>query len=122
VRRTLGVGLAALGALLAAYILGEYELTLWTSLVAGVVVGAGVSESLVTVARWRGWLPAVLAGAAAGLAVAWAGRIDSNYGIDPYPTTAWLGVVVAALVAAGRLVAGTGLRFPRPGATDSPSP
>jgi hypothetical protein len=121
VRRTLGLGLAGLGALLAAYILGEYELSLWTSLVAGLVVGGGVSEALVSVAKWRGWTPAVLAGLAAGVAVAWAGRIDSNYGIDPYPTAAWLGAAVATVVAGGRLALGARpFRPVRPGGTGTP--
>jgi hypothetical protein len=98
------VALVVAGAALGALILGEYELTFWTSLASGVVLGVAAGELLLTVGRWHGSAAAAIASVAAAAAVGWAGRIDANFGIDPYPKWAWVGVAVAALTGAGRVL------------------
>jgi hypothetical protein len=95
---------AAAAACLTALILGEYELTLGTAAAAAVVVGLGLPEILLGVARWRGAAPAVAAAALAGGSVAWAGWISSGRGVAPMRSTVWVGVALAAALAAGRLL------------------
>jgi ABC-type enterobactin transport system permease subunit len=102
VRPTLALLTAVLAAVLTAYVLGEYELTPVVSLVAGLVVGFGMGELLVSVGRWRGLVPAALAAVLAAAAVLWAGWIDSGEGVEPYPTPAYLGAAVGAVTAAVR--------------------
>src|SRR5690606_16361163 len=84
VRRTLGLLVAAAAAALTALILGEYELTLGTATAAGLVVGLGLPEIVLGVARWRGPVPAVLGAAMAGGSILWAGWISSGRGVAPF--------------------------------------
>jgi len=101
-RRTVGVLVAALGALLAAFILGEYELVGLVPLVAGAVVGLLVGEAVVGIARWRGPVAAVLAAILAAGSLLWAGWIDSSEGLEPYPALAAVGALLAAASAGAR--------------------
>jgi hypothetical protein len=103
VRRTLALVAAALAAALTALILGEYELTLATATAAGLVVGAGLPEIVLGVARWRGSVPAAVGAGLAGGSLAWAGWISSGRGVAPMRGTVWVGVALAAVLAAARL-------------------
>lgn len=88
---------------LAALILGEYELTLGTAAAAGLVLGAGLPEIVLGVARWRGTVPAAATAVFAGASVLWAGWISSGRGVAPLRATVWVGVAVGAVLAAWRL-------------------
>ena len=103
-RRTLALVAAAAAAAFAALILGEYQLTLLTSIAAGVVVGFLVAETFLLAAEWRGIVPAVIAGVLAAGSILWAAWISSGNGLAPMRATAWVGVVLALLVGAGRLI------------------
>ena len=103
-RRTLALVGAAACAALAALILGEYELTLWTAIASGVIVGFLVAEVVLIAANWRGPLPAGAAAVLAGGSILWAGWIGSGRGLEPIRGTAWFGVVLGAAVSALRLV------------------
>lgn len=102
-RRTLALAAAAVAATLAALILGEYELTLATAATAGVVMGFGLPEIVLGVARWHGVVPAVVGAVLAGGSLLWAGWISSGEGLAPIRSTVWVGVAVAAGLAALRL-------------------
>ena len=103
VRIALAGVLCAAGAVVLGFILGEYEFSLWIGLVAGLVVGFLLAELALGVAGERDWVVAgVIAVIAAG-ALLWAGRVDSDGGVEPYPVTAVLGAVLAAAVALWRL-------------------
>lgn len=99
-RRTLAVVLAASAAVLAAVILGEYELTWKVGLAAGVGVALVLTELVGVMGRWRGPAAAAVAAGLAVGAVVGAGRIDSNGGLEPFPVGAWFGVVGAIVVSA----------------------
>lgn len=103
-RRILALVAAAAVAALTALILGEYELTLGTSVAAGLVVGFGLPEVILGIARWRGAVPAALGSLLAGGSIVWAGWISSGRGVAPFRATAWIGVALAAVLCAGRLL------------------
>jgi hypothetical protein len=103
VRRTLALAAAAAAAALAALILGEYELTLATAAAAGVVIGFGLPEIVLGVARWRGVVPAAVGAVLAGGALGWAGWSGAGGGRAPIRSTVWVGVALAAGLAALRL-------------------
>jgi hypothetical protein len=103
VRRTLAVVAVVAAASLTALILGEYQLTLWTGMAAGVIVGVLLGEIVLGIARWRGWLPALGNGLLAAGALVWAGWIESGQGVAPMRSTVWLAAGVAAAVGVARL-------------------
>jgi hypothetical protein len=101
-RQVVAVVLGALAAAAGGFVVGEYAFTGATPFVAGVLFGLVISEIVVTVARKKtvvlGMTSAVMA--AAGLAYAvWD---DAGYGVRPVATSAWIGVALAAAVAAIR--------------------
>ena len=102
VRAAVAVTLAAGMSALAAPILGEYEITLSTGFVAGVVVGLVVAEIVVSGTRWRGPMPVVVAVGLAVASLGWAGWIDAGEGLEPYPTGGWIAVATGGVVAAAR--------------------
>ena len=95
--------LSVAAAVILGFILGEYEFSLWIGVVAGVVVGFLLAELALAVAAERDWVLAGLIAAVAAGALLWAGRVDSDGGVEPYPVTAVLGGVLAAAVALWRL-------------------
>jgi hypothetical protein len=103
VRRTLALGAAAVVAAVAALIMGEYELTLPTAAATGLVLGFGLPEVVLGIARWRGAVAAAAGAVLAGGSVLWAAWIGSGEGVAPIRSTAWVGVAVAAALAAWRL-------------------
>jgi hypothetical protein len=103
VRRTLALVGAAACAALAALILGEYELTLWTAIASGVIVGFLVAEVVLIASNWRGRVPAAAAGVLAAGSIWWAAWISSGRGLEPIRATAWAGVALAFAVSAYRL-------------------
>lgn len=102
-RRTLALLAAAAAAVLTALVLGEYVLTAGTAVAAGLVVGFLLAEIVLGIARWRGAVPAVTGAVLAGGSLAWAGWIEAGRGVAPIRSTVWVGVVIAAALAAARL-------------------
>jgi hypothetical protein len=102
-RRTLALVAVAAVSVLTALIMGEYVLTFWTAVEAGLVLGVLLTEIVLGIARWRGVLPALFTGTCGAIALAWAGWIESGRGLAPIRHTVWVGVVFAALVGAWRL-------------------
>ncbi|MBW8825037.1 MAG: hypothetical protein JF603_01615 [Acidobacteria bacterium] len=92
-------GAAALSAL----ILGEYQLTLFTAVAAGVGVGLALGEIALAVGRQRGAAPAAAVAVLAAASIVWAAWIDSGRGLEPIRGTAWVGVALAAVTAGARL-------------------
>lgn len=105
-RRTLALLATAAVAALAAVVMGEYEPTFWTALATGVVLGGGLPEVMLAIVRWRGLLPAAWTAAWAAISLVWAGWISSSRGLNPIRGTVWFAAVVAAALAALRLVRG----------------
>ena len=103
-RRTLALIGAGACAALAALILGEYELTLWTAIASGLIVGFLVAEVVLIASNWRGHVPAAVAAVFAGGSILWAAWISSGRGLAPLRATAWAGVVLGAAVSAYRLL------------------
>ena len=101
-RPALALAAAAAVAALAANILGEYELTTLTAVIAGVVVGFGLAELVLAIGRRGGPAVAVAVAAVAFGCLAWAGWLDSDRGVEAFPPTAWVGAALAAAVAAVR--------------------
>ena len=107
----LGVVLAVAGAFLAANILAEYELEGYVPWAGALAFGVLVGEAIGTGGRWSGWPAAVVGAAIAFAGFAYAGRLETDGGVEPYAATTW----VAALLAAA--VAGYRLRPPKPRST-----
>jgi hypothetical protein len=101
--RTLAVAVVAGAAALAALIMGEYEPTLGTAAATGLVLGLGLPEVVLGIARWRGAVPAAVTAALAGGSVLWAGWIASGRGVAPLRSTVWVGVALGVVLAAWRL-------------------
>jgi len=101
-----GVLAAALLAAFAALVLGEYELRGWVPFVAGPVVGVLVAEVLRVATRGGGPGLAAAAAVLAGASLAWAGWIDSDEGVEPYPVGGWVGAALAAVSASARIAVG----------------
>jgi O-antigen/teichoic acid export membrane protein len=89
------LAVAAFGAV----VLGEYDLSGTTPLVAGALFGIAIAEVAVTVARSSdGYLQAAVALVAeAGLV--WATWISSGHHLDLAASTAWVGVAVGTALA-----------------------
>ena len=103
-----GEAVAAIGAL----ILGEYEFAGATPFIAGVLFGLAVAEMMITVAkaatvRMAAW--AAVMGGGGILVAAW---ISSGRGIAPMPGMGFVAAALAALVAAGWIVAPSRRRGP----------
>ncbi|MGI8794019.1 MAG: hypothetical protein ACR2H3_12755 [Acidimicrobiales bacterium] len=100
-RQLLAAIAAAAASAFAAIILGEYELVGWIPLAAGLVFGIGTAEVVATIARWSDIAIVAATGLIAEGGMVWAVWISSGRGIVPVAVTAWVGCVLAGLVAAG---------------------
>ena len=90
----------ALFAALGAVILGEYEFTGFTPVVAGILFGLIIAE-VMTVAAKRADLPlALFAAVFSAAGIVWAAWISSGRDWGYVPGGAWLGMVLAAAAAA----------------------
>lgn len=104
VRAAVAVAVATAAAALAALILGEYEFTVATGVLAGAVLGFIVAEVVTSLGRWRGVVPATVSAGIAAAGLAWAGWIDAGHGLERYPNGAWAAVAVGAAVAAAMCI------------------
>jgi hypothetical protein len=99
----LGVALAVAGAFLAANILAEYEMQGYVPWAGALAFGVLVGEAIGTAGRWTGWPAAAVGAVIAFAGFAYAGRLETDGGVEPYAATTWIAAVVAAGIAAYRL-------------------
>jgi hypothetical protein len=100
VRATVAVVVAALGGLLAALIMAEYEFEGFTPWLAAVAVGVVAGEVVGGLGRWRGPAAMVVTGAIAGGSIIYGEWLESDSGLEPWSQLAWGAAAVAAGVAA----------------------
>lgn len=103
-RPLVGLSAAAAVALVAALVLGEYELSGFLPIGAGAIVGFAVGESTGSIGRSTGWGPAAVAALLAAAALVQAGRIDAGEGLEPIKIGVWWGAALAAMVAGVRVL------------------
>jgi peptidoglycan/LPS O-acetylase OafA/YrhL len=101
-RQVVAVVLGALAAAAGGFVVGEYAFTGATPFVAGVLFGLVISEIVVTVARRKTVVLGLVSAVMAVAGLAYAVWDDSGYGVRPVATSAWVGVALAAVVAAVR--------------------
>src|SRR5947209_7363318 len=101
-RQLVAVVVGAAAAALGALIVGEYPFTGFTPYLAGVLFGLVIAEVMVAIARRPGVVIGVLAAVAAAGGVAYGAWDDSGYGLRTIPIGAWVGVALAAVIAALR--------------------
>jgi len=101
----LGVVLAVAGAFLAANILAEYELegSTYVPWLGALAFGVLVGEAIGSGGRWTGWPAAGVGAAIAFLGFLYAGRLETDSGVEPFDATTWVAAVIAAAIAAFRL-------------------
>lgn len=90
----------ALFACLGALILGEYELTGLTPVVAGILFGLITAEVMTVAGRTNDVMLALTAAALSSAGMVWAAWISSGRDWDYVPGGAWAGVALAAVAAA----------------------
>ena len=96
-RRPLALVVAALVSAFAALVLGEYDLTGVTPLVAGALLGVVVAEAAVLVVRRRDVVAAAGSSVCAAAAVLWAAWISAGRDWGYVHASAGLGVAAAPL-------------------------
>lgn len=111
----LGLALAIVGGFLAANILAEYELEGYVPWAGALAFGVLVGEALGTVGRWTGWAAAAVGAALAFAGFAYAGRLETDGGVEPFAATTWAAAALAAAVAAFRLRPRPDARATEPG-------
>jgi hypothetical protein len=100
VRRILAIVAAGAGALLAAFVMAEYEFEGFTPWLAGLAVGVLAGEVVAGVGRWRGTVAMVATGAIAAGGVLYGQWLESDEGLEPWSHLAWGAAALAATVAA----------------------
>lgn len=112
-RRVPGLLAGAAAAAVGALILGEYELTGFTPVVAGILFGLIVAELVTVVGKARDVVTAAVSAALAAGGLLWAAWIFAAHDWDYVPRGAWVGAALAAAAAflwirtPGRRAAGT---------------
>ena len=89
---------AALVALVAALIVGEYGVAGWVALMVGTVAGLVTGEIAASVARSRAWSIGVASGALAAAGVLWGAYLDSGRGVAPLGWEAFVTPAIAFIV------------------------
>ena len=112
-RVALGLVLGALLCVLGALILGEYEFNGVTPIGAGLLFGLVISEVVIEIGATRHPVLGVLTGAMVAGALGWAAYVSSGEGLRPFPTEAWLAMVLGGVTAGWR----TGRRRALPAGT-----
>ena len=98
-RRALAVLVGAAVAALGAVILGEYPLQGGVALIAGLVFGMLVGQSVVSTARDRGGVLTTAAALFAGAGLVWAGWISTGHELSLLAAEGWGAVAVGVLAA-----------------------
>lgn len=102
VRAAAGLLVAALAAVLGAFVLGEYQFSGWLPLVAGLLFGLVVAELAVEIGRRRSLAIGLACGVLSAGGLVWAGWISAGEGLEPIPGGAWLAAAVAFATATVR--------------------
>ena len=89
---------AALVALVAALIVGEYGVAGWVALMVGSVAGLVTGEIAASIARSKAWSVGLASGALAGAGVLWGAYLDSGRGVAPLGWEAAVTPVIAFIV------------------------
>jgi hypothetical protein len=100
VRATVAVVGATFGAVLAAFIIAEYEFEGFTPWLAALGIGFLAGEIVGGLGRWRGRAAMPVTGAIAAGAILYGEWLESDSGLEPWSHLAWGAAVVAAAVAA----------------------
>jgi hypothetical protein len=87
-------------------LVGELVFTGATPIGAGVLFGLVLSEIVISVGATRGPIVGVITAAMVAGALGWAGWVSSGEGLRPFPSGAWIAMVVGGLAAGAR----TGVR------------
>jgi dolichol kinase len=82
--------------------LGEYEFTGLTPVVAGVLFGLVVSEFVLQICTSPRPIIGIVTGVMVAFGLGWAAWISSDEGLRPFPALAWLAMGVGGGVAAVR--------------------
>lgn len=90
----------ALFSALGAVILGEYEFTGLTPVVAGILFGLIIAEVMTVAAKKADLQLALIAAGFSAVGIVWAAWISSGRDWDYVPGGTWLGMVLAAAAAA----------------------
>jgi hypothetical protein len=94
---------AALASALGGLVLGEYQFEGLMPFGAGLLFGLVVGELVVSVARSRGPILAVVSSALVVGGLGWAAWISSGEGLRPFPTLAWVSMAIGAVSTATRI-------------------
>jgi hypothetical protein len=100
VRATVAVLVAAMGAVLAALIMAEYEFEGFTPWLAAAGVGVLAGEIVGGLGRWRGTAAMIVTGAIAAGAILYGEWLESDSGLEPWSQLAWGAAALAAAIAA----------------------
>ncbi len=98
-RRTLALVAAAAAAAAGGVILGEYDLSGPTPVVAGLLFGLVVAEVAVVAGKGRDTVTAAACACFAAAGMVWAAWISSGRDWDYVPGGVWVGVILAAAAA-----------------------
>ena len=107
---------AALVALVAALIVGEYGTAGWVALMVGTVTGLVTGEIAASVARSRSWLIGVVSGVLAAVGVLWGAYLDSGRGVAPL---GWEAVAAPALAFVVTVISVRTYKFSPPNAAEA---
>lgn len=99
-RATAAVAAAALGAVLAAFIMAEYEFEGLTPWAAALAVGVLAGELVAGLGRWFGPVAMGVTGALAAGSLLYGQWLESDRGLEPWSHLAWGAAALAAAVAA----------------------
>ena len=102
---------AALVAVFASLVIGEYGVAGWVTVLVGVVTGLVIGEGAASIARDRGWMVAVAAAVLAAAGVLWGAYLDSGRGVAPL---GWEAAAAPALAAAVAVVTVRTYKFQPP--------
>ena len=92
--------IAVVGALLAAFIMAEYEFEGFTPYLAALAVGFLAGEVVAGIGRWRGVDAMVVTAAIAAGSILYGQWLESDEGLEPWSQLAWLAAALAAGIAA----------------------
>ena len=110
-RAIAAVVVAALGAVLAAYVMAEYEFEGFTPFMAAAAVGLLAGELVSGLGRWVGATAMVVTGGIAAASLLYGQWLESDAGVEPWSHLAEIAALLAAAIAAW------GVRPKRPRAT-----
>ena len=101
-RQPVAVVVGAAVAAVAGVIAGEYPFTGVVPLIAGILIGLAVSETIVAIARRQSVALGAVSACLAAAGTAYAVWDDAGFGVRPVAFSAWVAVAVAFVTAGAR--------------------